>query len=238
MSEDPLSSKRLNLRGRKKTVSLGIFLTLAIISVFYLLGINSASGAQVSEADKNNKSDVNFISLAFGNNEEGEFSSETNTDITEVVNEYYGIKTKDQEQIEFENKLYEMVEGHPIEEMVPYISEYDKDIAALIVGIAKKESNWGKRSPLKSNGDTCYNYWGYKGAGSEGIAMGHGCFGSPEEAVDAIGGRIVELGEQGLNTPSEMLVWKCGRSCAGHAPGSPEKWVSDVSIYYNQIITF
>jgi hypothetical protein len=46
--------------------------------------------------------------------------------------------------------------------MAPYISEQNQDTAAFIVGIAKKESNWGKRVP-KREGKDCYNYWGYRG---------------------------------------------------------------------------
>ncbi|MFC1638081.1 hypothetical protein ACFL2R_01515 [Patescibacteria group bacterium] len=237
MSEDPLL-RRINLRGRKKTLAVGVFLTLAIVSAFYLSGINTASGAQKNDTGNVDSNELNLITFPISSNQsEGNFSSEVDTDFTEVINDYYGLEAN-KEKREFENKLYEMVGDHPIKEMVPYIAEYDQEIAALIIGIGKKESNWGKRSPLKDNGETCYNYWGYRGAGSEGIAMGHGCFGTPKEAVDVIGGRIERLSEQGLNTPSEMIVWKCGSSCAGHAPGSADKWISDVSIYYDKIITF
>lgn len=136
----------------------------------------------------------------------------------------------------FEQELYDVVGNAPIKEMVPFIAEKDKRVAALIIGIAKKESNWGKASPSKS-GTTCYNYWGYKGAGSRGMAMGYGCFADPEEAVDAIGGRIGELVDKNLNTPSRMVVWKCGSSCAGHDPQAVRKWVSDVDIYYKKLVT-
>ncbi len=133
-------------------------------------------------------------------------------------------------------KLQKMTENYPIEEMVPYIVKYDNQVAALIVGIAKKESNWGKRSPVK-NGKTCYNYWGYKGQSSRGTSMGYACFSSPEEAVKTIGERIKKLTSQGLNTPAKMIVWKCGRSCAGHSPSGVKKWISDVGLYYNRIMT-
>src|SRR5688572_28711622 len=84
-------------------------------------------------------------------------------------------------QERLEKVITEMTEGHPIAAMLPYIFKQDKLTAAYLVSIAKKESNWGKRSP-KKDGKDCYNYWGYKGAGSRGTALGHGCFGSPEEA--------------------------------------------------------
>ncbi len=134
-----------------------------------------------------------------------------------------------------EEQIKDITKDHPIEEMAPFIAKYDKKIAALIVGIAKKESNWGKRSPLK-NGQTCYNYWGYKGQGSRGMGMGYGCFANPEEAVAAIGGRISELANQNIDTPAEMVVWKCGRSCAATGGQvAANKWIADVSIYYKKI---
>src|SRR3989338_8099810 len=70
--------------------------------------------------------------------------------------------------------IREMVAGYPVERMVPAIAEYDRGVAALIVGIAKKESDWGRRSPRDMNGDDCFNYWGYKGAGSRGGGVGDG----------------------------------------------------------------
>lgn len=140
------------------------------------------------------------------------------------------------EESEMEKELYAIVGDYPIKEMIPYIAKKDKTVAAFIVGIAKKESNWGKRVPTK-NGQDCFNYWGYKGAGKGGIAMGHGCFSSPEEAVDVIGRRLEQLVGKNLTTPSKMVVWKCGSNCAvtgGQAAAN--KWISDVSIYFDRII--
>jgi len=133
-----------------------------------------------------------------------------------------------------EEEIREMTKNHPIEEMAPFIADYDKKIVALLVGIARKESSWGLHSPSK-NGKTCYNYWGYKGQGSRGVALGYGCFDTPEEAVKAIGGRIEELVNKKIDTPQKMIVWKCGSSCAGHDPAGVRKWISDVSLYYNRI---
>lgn len=231
-SEDPLSCKKKSKKEKTKNLALFLLLVLFVVVCLMCFGnSNVVSGVQgdfEESVSLENQSDENQAINLFQEVEKNDLDK-----LVDYANESVEVKQKK----ELEKELYEMVQGHPIEQMVPYIAEYDKEIAALIVGIGKKESNWGKRSPLKNNGDTCYNYWGYKGAGSEGVAMGHGCFGSPKEAVDAIGGRIKELVDQGLNTPSKMIVWKCGRSCAGHAPGSPEKWISDVSIYYNQIIS-
>ena len=130
-----------------------------------------------------------------------------------------------------------MAAGYPLEVMAPSIASYDREVAALIVGIAKKESNWGKRVPLDKDGADCFNYWGYKGAGTRGVAMGHGCFGSPEEAVTAVGNRITELvTKRQTSEPKNFTIWKCGSSCATHSPESVRKWIADVDLYYRKIV--
>jgi hypothetical protein len=129
-----------------------------------------------------------------------------------------------------------MVAGYPIEAMIPAISEQSKMTSAFLVSIAKKESNWGKRVPRAADGSDCYNYWGYTGSGSRGVAMGHACFGSPEEAITVVGGRINGfIHDYQFNTPEELIVWKCGFSCAGHSQTSVRKWIKDVSYYYHQM---
>lgn len=135
-----------------------------------------------------------------------------------------------------ERSVHRVVNGYPIEAMIPYIAEHKKVTAAFLVAIAKKESNWGKRIPRSEDGADCYNYWGYKGAGSRGIEMGHGCFGSPEEAIAVVGKRIDTLvNEYKFTTPEELIVWKCGWSCDGHSNQSVKKWISDVKIYFNKV---
>ncbi len=142
---------------------------------------------------------------------------------------------------DYDNDLKKQIDaltvGYPISDMTHIIATYDREIAGLIVGIAKKESNWGKRVPVDASGKDCFNYWGYKGAGTRGIEMGHGCFGSKEEAVNIIGERLKQLTERiQTSEPKSMIVWKCGRSCVGHSDESVRKWISDVSIYYDQIV--
>ena len=132
-----------------------------------------------------------------------------------------------------ESYYHNLVKGHPIEAMIPAISKRNKAEAAFLIGIAKKESNWGKRSP-KKNGQECYNYWGYRG-GENPTDSGYSCFDSPEQAVMVVGGRIAELIGQKINTPERMIVWKCGRTCAGHDEYSVKKWISDVRLYYNKL---
>lgn len=144
--------------------------------------------------------------------------------------------TKSLSDIDLNQAIVELSAGYPLEAMAPAIARYDKEIAGLIVGIAKKESDWGKHVPLDTNGKDCFNYWGYKGAGSRGIAMGHGCFGSPEEAVETVGNRLVELVKlRQTSEPRNLTIWKCGSSCATHSQASVLKWVSDVDLYYQKI---
>ncbi|HMN19166.1 MAG TPA: hypothetical protein PKA31_01035 [Candidatus Moranbacteria bacterium] len=134
-----------------------------------------------------------------------------------------------------EAELYRMVGDAPIKEMVPYIARKDRKVAAFIVGIAKKESNWGSASPQK-DGQDCYNYWGYKGEGARGSAMGYSCFASAQEGVEVVSKRIADLVSKDRNTPSRMVVWKCGSSCSGHDPAAVQKWISDVDIYFSRIV--
>jgi hypothetical protein len=139
-------------------------------------------------------------------------------------------------EMRLERDVAKMVDGYPIEAMLPYIVKHDRNTAAFIIGIAKKESNWGKRIPVTENGEDCYNYWGYRGEGSRGIAMGHGCFGSKKEAVRVISQRIDTLmKEYHRDTAEEMVVWKCGYSCAAQNPESVEKWIDDVGYYADQV---
>lgn len=139
-------------------------------------------------------------------------------------------------QMVLENKVRTLVTGFPIEAMSTIISKQNKTTAAFLVGIAKKESNWGKRVPRADDGSDCFNYWGYRGAGSRGIAMGHGCFGSPEEAVGIVGGRLdTFVQEYHFKTAEDLIVWKCGWSCDGHSNTSVKKWISDVGYYTKKV---
>lgn len=135
-----------------------------------------------------------------------------------------------------EHKMNRLVAGYPMAAMSSLIAKESKVTAAFLVGIAKKESNWGKRVPRDEHGADCYNYWGYRGAGSRGIAMGHGCFGSPEEAIGIVGGRLdTFVNEYKFTTPEELVVWKCGWSCEGHSSQSVKKWIADVGYYYRKM---
>jgi hypothetical protein len=138
------------------------------------------------------------------------------------------------EPSDLETTINGLVGDAPIRAMGPAISRYDADIAGLIVGIAKKESDWGRHVPRK--GGDCFNYWGYTGSGSRGKSGSYGCFATPEEGVQAIGTRLEELvSKRRGSDPRQMVVWKCGASCKNHSKESVNKWVSDVRLYYQQI---
>lgn len=135
-----------------------------------------------------------------------------------------------------EKKIKKLVKGTPIEVMAPYIAERDRKTAAYLVGIARKESNWGKRKPVL-NGEDCFNYWGYRGKSETVGSGGHTCFGSPEEAVNVVARRIDQIIKRNdVESAENMIVWKCGYSCAAHSPESVSKWIRDVDLYAEKIL--
>lgn len=220
----------------KKNV-LWVMALFAIIGVsFNLESLTPDIYAQAFEADSDDFENISVKEMIKEDEIAMLVSKEEPTQCENKAGEVMKAEVE-KESNDFENKLYDVVGNAPIKEMVPFIAKHDQRVAALIVGIAKKESNWGHASPSK-NGSTCYNYWGYKGAGSRGTAMGYGCFASAEEGVNVIGKRIGELVNKNLNTPSKMVVWKCGSAaCAGHDPQSVRKWISDVDMYYRKVVT-
>ena len=155
----------------------------------------------------------------------------------ELVKDIPAPKTLEEVRKEnLENKIRELVKGTPIEIMAPYIAEKDKKTAAFLVGIARKESNWGKRKPVL-NGQDCFNYWGYRGIRENMGSGGHTCFDSPQEAVSIVGRRVEEIIERNdVESAKNMIVWKCGSSCAAHNPESVDKWISDVDMYAGKIL--
>ncbi len=145
--------------------------------------------------------------------------------------------TNEDDQINnnLKNQLSDILVGTPMENMIEPISKQDRTIAAFLVGIALKESQFGKHSP-KLHGQDCYNYWGYRGKRARMGTGGHTCFDSPEDAVNTVSKRLKTLVfKQHRTTPQKMLIWKCGNSCATHSPTSVAKWVADVSIYFNKL---
>jgi len=156
-----------------------------------------------------------------------------NRDI-QKVNKVIMVKAEVNEELE--NKINEMVAGYPMENMTRYIARKDEKVAAFMISIAKKESDWGKRVPLL-DGQDCYNYWGYREKRERMGTDGHTCFNNPRDAVNTVAGRIDKLvHENKLDTPGKMVVWKCGSSCAGQNPESVNKWISDVDWYFRKLV--
>jgi hypothetical protein len=125
---------------------------------------------------------------------------------------------------------------HPITSMAELIAEQDQTVAAYLVSIAKKESNWGKRVPVDAQGHDCYNYWGYRDPDNMLGSGGHTCFTTPRQAVRTVAQRIHTLVyEEGRETPAEMIVWKCGYHCDDDAE-NVIKWQQDVGYYFHKII--
>lgn len=149
----------------------------------------------------------------------------------DVFFEYFGQVTKEK----YEGSIRDMVKGYPIEAMLPYIFSQDRLTAAFLIGIAKKESNWGKRVPVL-DGQDCFNYWGYRGVRRMMGSGGHTCFNSRKDAVETVASRLNTLIHSAkLDTPEKMIVWKCGFSCQGHSRESVKKWISDVDLYFSQL---
>lgn len=149
----------------------------------------------------------------------------------DVFFEYFGQVTKER----YEESIRDMVKGHPIEAMLPYIFAQDRLTAAFLIGIAKKESNWGKRIPVLE-GQDCFNYWGYRGVRRMMGSGGHTCFNSRQDAVKTVATRLNKLiHSEKLDTPEKMIVWKCGFSCEGHSRESVKKWISDVDMYFSRL---
>jgi len=171
------------------------------------------------------------VSTNVSENENTEESAVAYDPSQDIFFEYFNEATGEQ----YEAKVREMVKGYPIEAMLPYILEQDRMTAAFLIGIGKKESNWGKRIPVL-DGQDCFNYWGYRGIRRMMGTGGHTCFNSRKDAVDTVAARIEKLTQsEQLNTPEKLIVWKCGFSCEGHSRESVKKWISDVDMYYGQL---
>jgi hypothetical protein len=135
----------------------------------------------------------------------------------------------------FRSTIEEMVKGYPIEKMLPAIFKQDDIVAAYLIAIAKKESNWGKRVPVLEGKD-CLNYWGYRAIRERMGTGGHTCFNDVNDAVETVGARIAWfVYQKKLKTPEQLIVWKCGFSCAGHDDYGVEKWIRDVDLYFSKI---
>lgn len=144
-------------------------------------------------------------------------------------------QARPQAPTKMEKNIGKVVSDYPIEKMIPYIARQDSKVAAFLVAIAKKESNWGVHTP-KKDGKECYNYWGYRGTENT-TDSGYSCFASRAQAVNIVGRRLKNLVAQNIDTPREMLVWKCGGRCSGETARGASQWIRDVDFYYKKMQT-
>jgi hypothetical protein len=143
--------------------------------------------------------------------------------------------TDAESEYSLEYAAYELVDGYPIEKMLPYILEQDPEVAKYLIAMAKQESAWGKRVPVL-NGQDCYNYWGYRGKRKLMGSGGHTCFNSRKDAVETVGKRLHELiYDYDRKTPERLIVWKCGSSCAGHSQEGVDRWINTIKSNYNKL---
>ncbi|MEI7750308.1 MAG: hypothetical protein WCJ25_04900 [Candidatus Moraniibacteriota bacterium] len=223
-----LSGFRLGISsGKAAYVPLVGAMALGMVSALYLehsFGAGAKADDQVQYVPIEQPLDARVLGA--------ETTNDADVDIANVLME---LSAQDPSKVEFENRIREMVKGYPIEDMVPYIVEQDRTVATYLIAIAKKESGWGVHVPVL-DGQDCFNYWGYRGIRLMMGTGGHTCFNSRKDAVETVGKRLHTLiYDNNLSTPEELIVWKCGSTCAGHDPYSVQKWISDVDMYYEKL---
>lgn len=209
--------------------------TLVMITIGSVLMINHKANTQIAEmmlqshALTTQKAIENQIKVLGAKDQElsEQFDQDLNNFVLATLQSFENIK-----QEEFEKEIMRIVKGSPMEKMAPLIAKQDRTVAAFLVGIAKKESNLGRRVPVL-NGQDCFNYWGYRGIRPRMGSGGHTCFDSPEDAIETVGGRLGRLVKADVDTPQEMVLWKCGSACASD-PGA-QKWISDVNLYFSEL---
>jgi hypothetical protein len=166
----------------------------------------------------------------------GDEDTKKNEEITQkLLADYQELLKKGNEKEAIADKIREMTKGYPIEKMAGEIASKDKVIAAFLVGIAMKESTWGKHVPVL-DGKDCYNYWGYRGKRARMGTGGHTCFDSRKDAVDTVSKRLEFLvNNEKIATPEKMVtVWKCGYDCSWDSKQAVQKWISDVDKYFDK----
>lgn len=214
---------------QKKNILLVSFILILCMGLFFYLFFDLDAQAKSLPDQKVSLKDIDPMSRIGKGLDPEKLKCQKQSSICEEIK---NIKNKGQESEE-KTKAKKLVAGHPIEVMINAIYQKDKKVAAYLLAIGNKESKWGTYSP-KKDGKDCYNYWGYRGSYNQ-TDSGYSCFDTPEQAVQEVGGKIERLLAQNISTPSEMVVWKCGSSCAGHDPGGVRKWISDVDYYYQKL---
>lgn len=213
-------------------------LTMSFVYQYFGLSASARSEKNSALTQKAQEQEliINSNSVAKEEAEAGEKEEEWSKEEEEEYIKQMTSYLENAEKEKTEKEVKEMVKGYPIEKMLPYIMEKDHIVAAFMISIAKKESNWGKRVPVL-DGQDCYNYWGYRGQRRLMGSGGHTCFNSRKDAVDTVAKRIQWLVEnKKLNTPEKMVIWKCGSNCdvtGGQA--AARKWIDDVNMYFKKL---
>ncbi|MEA1926191.1 MAG: hypothetical protein U9M90_03025 [Patescibacteria group bacterium] len=220
------------LRTRSFTASCAALFMLTFGTVF---AINHNTANQINSIFADAQADQTKMMVVAQTraleNKDGTITRQFDEKLDELVLEtlfsFDNLKTE-----EFEHELYKILAKSPMENMVPLIAQQDRTVAAFLVGIAKKESNFGRRVPVLNDQD-CFNYWGYRGIRPRMGSGGHTCFNDPEDAIDTVGGRLGRLVNADVDTPQEMVLWKCGSQCSKDPQAG--KWIRDVNLYFKKV---
>lgn len=232
-----MADQTKNFFGRMSIVQLWNTSIVAsmIVGMFFSTMVYRYLGQSAAAVESIDSSHTVYESSVNGYSERRDVSEQWSDEKEEEYINTVMKQLENEDKKQFEKEVRKMVKGYPIEDMVPYILEQDRTVAAFLIGIAKKESNWGKRHPVL-DGQDCYNYWGFRQKREKMGSGGHTCFDGPKDAVETVASRIDWLvNQKGLDTPEEMIIWKCGNSCAGHSPYSVRKWISDVDLYFSKL---
>ena len=219
-----------------RTKSLtGTLATLCLVAISSIFTINYKASNEMSDilmkaqAEATQKSLENQTKVLGAKDKKlaDQFDGKFDEFVLSSLAQFETVKTE-----ELEGEIMKIVANSPMEKMAPLIAKQDRKVAAFLIGIAKKESNLGRRVPVL-NGQDCYNYWGYRGVRDRMGTGGHTCFDSPEDAIATVGGRLQRLVQSDVDTPAEMVLWKCGSNCASDSGAS--KWINDVNMYFQKI---
>lgn len=207
-----------------------------ILGMFFMTMLYRYLGQNVSAREKGLVANAKpAVSEVLGDEDSKEKKEEEERITQELLAEYQELLKKGKEKEEIADKIREMTKGYPIEKMADEIAKKDKVIAAFLVGIAMKESTWGKHVPVL-DGEDCYNYWGYRGKRARMGTGGHTCFDSRKDAVDTVSKRLEFLvNNEKITTPEKMVtIWKCGYDCSWDNKQAVQKWISDVDKYFDK----
>ncbi|MFA6047267.1 MAG: hypothetical protein WCV59_04215 [Parcubacteria group bacterium] len=212
-------------------VSSLIFGMFLMTMMYRYLGQGASAGEKASKADA---PQAQVLSA-----EDEKKNKEIEDQIAAQILEEHTKIREEAEKDSFEGKIRAMTKGYPIEKMAPDIARQDKIVAAFLIGIAKKESDWGKHVPVL-DGKDCKNYWGFRAKRDKMGTGGHTCFDSNSDAVQSVAKRIKSIIEnEQIKTPEGMVtVWKCGYDCSWDSKTAVKKWVTDVDGYFDEVEGF